>query len=603
MRAGRSVRRGSGGVGRSGRATVPWLAAGVVLVVLGVTAVVLAARSVARTDDRAGQRAFVTSSTNIVSRLRLALRHEDDFAVSAGAFLVSDPQLTNAEFNRWLRADQVLTRYPEIPGVARIVIVTAAQLPAYAARSEKSPVGTLAPNGSFFVTPPGQRPFYCFVDLSGSSPGATVYPAGLDYCATAGNAPKVLRARDSGQSAYEPYTLANKTVIAIQTPVYRGGVVPPTVTARRASFIGLAALSVVPSVIVDDARGDQRTIGVALQFNRGAKPVVFRNGPDLHGGYRQVTDLHNGWTVTTSAVAGDTGILAHGDSLVVLLGGLALALSVALLVLALVTGRARALRLVVNQTSELNSQAVRLRATVDELRSAQAVRDEFVASVSHELRSPLTSIRGYSELLQDEQLTEEQQRFLAVIEANSDRLLHLVEDLLLMTQIQSGGMDLQLRPIALDEVVDRATEAARPAAADRKIDVEVAVEPNMTTQGDPRRLGQALDNLVSNAIKYTPVGGHVAITMSHTPDSATIAVSDTGIGIPKEDADRMFDRFFRASNAVKSSVAGTGLGLAITRGIVEAHGGTISFDSVESVGSTFSVTLPRIDDSRLASAV
>jgi signal transduction histidine kinase len=190
-----------------------------------------------------------------------------------------------------------------------------------------------------------------------------------------------------------------------------------------------------------------------------------------------------------------------------------------------------------------------------------------------------------------------------VIEANSDRLLHLVEDLLLMTQIQSGGMDLQLRPIALDEVVDRATEAARPAAADRKIDVEVAVEPNMTTQGDPRRLGQALDNLVSNAIKYTPVGGHVAITMSHTPDSATIAVSDTGIGIPKEDADRMFDRFFRASNAVKSSVAGTGLGLAITRGIVEAHGGTISFDSVESVGSTFSVTLPRIDDSRLASAV
>jgi len=286
-----------------------------------------------------------------------------------------------------------------------------------------------------------------------------------------------------------------------------------------------------------------------------------------------------------------------------LLGGLALALSVALLVLALTTGRARALRLVVNQTSELNSQAVRLRATVDELRTAQAVRDEFVASVSHELRSPLTSIRGYSELLQDEGLTEEQQKFLAVIESNSDRLLHLVEDLLLMTQIQSGGMDLQLRPIALDEVVDRATEAARPAAADREIEVEVAIEPNMTTKGDPRRLGQALDNLVSNAIKYTPVGGHVAITMSHTPDSATIAITDTGIGIPEADRDRMFDRFFRASNAVRSSVAGTGLGLAITRGIVEAHGGTISFDSVESVGSTFSVTLPRVDDSGLASSV
>jgi len=131
-----------------------------------------------------------------------------------------------------------------------------------------------------------------------------------------------------------------------------------------------------------------------------------------------------------------------------------------------------------------------------------------------------------------------------------------------------------------------------PANLGKEIELEIDAEPGIATQGDPVRLGQVLDNLVSNAIKYTPNGGGVSITMTRTGETATIAVSDTGIGVPAEEQDQLFDRFFRTSNARTAGIEGTGLGLAITRRIVEAHGGTIGFESVEGTGTTFRLTLP-----------
>ena len=179
-----------------------------------------------------------------------------------------------------------------------------------------------------------------------------------------------------------------------------------------------------------------------------------------------------------------------------------------------------------------------------------------------------------------------------MIDRNSARLLSLVEDLLVMTQIQSGGLPLQLGEVILSDLIARSSEAAKPFAASKGIDLEIESEPGIATQGDQERLGQVLDNLVSNAIKYTPDGGDVTITMTHTADTATIAVTDTGIGIPKREQDQVFGRFFRTSNARGAGIEGTGLGLAITRGIIEAHGGTIGFDSIEGTGTTFLITLP-----------
>jgi signal transduction histidine kinase len=239
----------------------------------------------------------------------------------------------------------------------------------------------------------------------------------------------------------------------------------------------------------------------------------------------------------------------------------------------------------------------------EQLLTLARMKNEFLASVSHELRTPLTSIRGYAELLKEDGLPAEQRDYVEVIDRNAARLGGLVEDLLLMTQIQSGDLPLELDEVVLNDLIERSSEAAKPFAASKQIKLEVDNAPTLVAmRADGARLGQVLDNLVSNAIKYTHNGGGVSIRMTRTAEAATISVTDNGIGIPQEEQTQMFGRFFRTSNARQSGVEGSGLGLAITRGIVEAHGGTIGFESVEGVGSTFRLILPLVHDSGLASA-
>jgi signal transduction histidine kinase len=172
-----------------------------------------------------------------------------------------------------------------------------------------------------------------------------------------------------------------------------------------------------------------------------------------------------------------------------------------------------------------------------------------------------------------------------------------------MAQIQSGALPLELDEVVLNDLIESSSEAAKPFAASKQIELYVDTEPAIVaTRADGARLAQVLDNLVSNAIKYSHNGGGVWIRMTQTGQAATISVSDSGIGIPQNEQAQMFGRFFRTSNARQSGVEGSGLGLAITRGIVEAHGGTIGFESVEGVGSTFRLTLPLVHDAALASA-
>jgi len=240
-----------------------------------------------------------------------------------------------------------------------------------------------------------------------------------------------------------------------------------------------------------------------------------------------------------------------------------------------------------------NEQAEELRHVVVELKEAQRIQEEFIALVSHELRTPLTSIRGYTELLLEEGLTEDQQRdYLNVVDRNSERLLAVVDDLLLVEQIESGTIPLELGEVVLNDLIEQAEEAAKPLATSRNIGLEIVTDPGLVTSGDASRLGQVLDNLISNALKYTPEGGNVSLTTTRVGENAQIEVADSGIGIPEAEQDQMFDRFFRTSNARLAAIPGTGLGLVVTRGIVEGHGGTIGFESTEGVGTTFRVVIP-----------
>jgi signal transduction histidine kinase len=230
-------------------------------------------------------------------------------------------------------------------------------------------------------------------------------------------------------------------------------------------------------------------------------------------------------------------------------------------------------------------------------REVSKLKDEFVGLISHELRTPLSSILGYLELLRDDDehsLAPEQLAYLAVAERNANRLLRLVGDLLFTAQVESGRFPLDLQDVDLVPIVSAAVESVRPVADQAGVAMVAEVgELPVLVRGDMTRLGQAVDNLISNAVKFTPRGGSVTVELDATGSEARIVVNDTGLGIPEDELELLFGRFFRASTATRNAVPGVGLGLTITKAIVSAHGGTIEVASTEGEGTAFTITLPR----------
>jgi len=231
----------------------------------------------------------------------------------------------------------------------------------------------------------------------------------------------------------------------------------------------------------------------------------------------------------------------------------------------------------------------------ERLHELDRMKEDFVASVSHELRTPLTSIRGYLELLREGEageLSAEQQQFVSIVERNADRLLRLVGDLLFVAQVEAGKIALDAGSTHVEELVRQAVDAARPAATEKSIEIDLDLDGLGELHADRARLAQVLDNLISNALKFTPPGGHVAVRTSRHADVCVIEVSDDGMGISDEDQVRLFQRFFRTASATDQAIQGTGLGLAIVQAIVEAHDGVITVKSVEGEGTVFRVELP-----------
>jgi PAS domain S-box-containing protein len=221
------------------------------------------------------------------------------------------------------------------------------------------------------------------------------------------------------------------------------------------------------------------------------------------------------------------------------------------------------------------------------------LKDEFVTFVSHELRTPLTSILGYVELLisYGDGLTDEQRHFLATVQRNGDRLNRLIEDLLAYFRIEGGEVEMRRERLDVAALLTEAVESAGPAAVRKQLSLSTRVVDTAPVVGDEGRLAQVIDNLLSNAIKYTPEGGEIAVGL-HTDDGNVVfEVADTGVGIPEDERGRLFERFFRASTATERGIPGTGLGLAITKGLVEAHGGTIAAEPRDR-GTLFRVMLP-----------
>ncbi len=255
--------------------------------------------------------------------------------------------------------------------------------------------------------------------------------------------------------------------------------------------------------------------------------------------------------------------------------------------------RVRAVELL-DRAAELEEAARQLADQNNQLRELDHAKDEFVALVSHELRTPLTSIIGYLEMVleQDaEPLTTGQRQFLSTVSRNVERLATLVNELLFLVQADAGRLQLTLAEADINQLLTEATEAAQPAANAKQIELTLEAGLLAPAVCDRGRIAQLVDNLVSNAVKFTPQGGRVEVKAAQDGSAIALSVSDTGIGIPADELPRLFGRFFRASSATTNAIPGTGLGLAISQAIAEAHNSTITVQSTLAQGSTFRLRL------------
>ncbi|CAI8402421.1 MAG: Alkaline phosphatase synthesis sensor protein PhoR [Flavobacteriales bacterium UBA4585] len=235
---------------------------------------------------------------------------------------------------------------------------------------------------------------------------------------------------------------------------------------------------------------------------------------------------------------------------------------------------------------------------LEEYRSREQFRREYIGNISHELKTPIFSIQGYIHTLLDGALDDSKvvKKFLKRAAKSVDRMTELVKDLEAISKIESGLYEIQLRPVVLLNLIDDSMDTLESFITKQKAEVEVVWEVNKDVQVvcDSARMEQVLDNLIVNAIKYSPVGSSVLVVIREKNDSIYIDVRDHGFGIPEGDLGRVFERFYRVDKARTRNEGGSGLGLSIVKHIVEAHGQEIAVTSKERAGSVFSFSLAKM---------
>jgi hypothetical protein len=330
-----------------GRAGV-WALVAAVLVLAGALAAVLGARSVAGSDAQRARLAAHLTAADIASTLEQAIRHEEDLTASTSAFVADNPHATAAEFDRWVESMRAMQRYPELQNIGLVAFVEASQLPAFEARMARNPLrprGPLstAPAGPLQILPSGWRAHYCLAVAGLARDAASYLPAGLDYCELIKT---MITARDSGLAGYAPLAGVGATTLGVETPVYRGGATPPTVSARRHAFLGWLGERLKPSVVLARALAGHANVALVFRYDSRYSHVRFTSGtaspgmrgttvPLLVGREAGFDNAHEGWTVRSFSAEAASGVLGDRNALALLIGGGLLSALLGLLVLVL----------------------------------------------------------------------------------------------------------------------------------------------------------------------------------------------------------------------------------------------------------------------------
>ena len=329
-----------------------------VAITLGCAAgTVLGARLLKSNSDSKAHAAFRQSSIEVASTVQLAIQREQDLVVTAAGFFLQDPGASNANFHAWSTSVQALQRFPELVTWGEIRLVPEAKLGAFAAQFFSAAAG----GGAFKPIPAGSRPYYCLAAAVQDRVSQPAVPAGVDYCAES----SLIASRDTGKGIYTAVNLGEGTIMAVNAPFYRGGVVPATGPARRALFAGWIGVSFDPRIPLATALRGHPGTAVALRFHGAhssdtyaASSAVFRVGKRAADAQSATVNLNDGWTLQTFAAAAPDGVFADTSVVILLIGGMILSVLIGALVLVLGTGRSRALRLVDERTRELLYQAL-----------------------------------------------------------------------------------------------------------------------------------------------------------------------------------------------------------------------------------------------------
>jgi diguanylate cyclase (GGDEF)-like protein len=334
-----------------------WIAFAVVVLGVGFLGSFLGANNSAQNDVQQARQNLQTSTVEIASALNLAIQHEQDLAISAGAYMVENPNASESSFIRWVSNVDAFRRYPEILAIAEVDVVRPSQLTAFAARAAVNARESKAPSQTFTLIPAGRRPYYCLVDVEHARAGLQEIPIGLDLCDSSLGS-QLLQARDSGQPIYAPDTLGGPAALAVGTPLYRNGSHPNTLAARRAALIGFTGTEILPNRTLATALLGHSKDAVAFHYLRSGINVTYKSGVRPKNAMSASINLHNGWHVVAFTAAVTGGVFGESGSTLVFLGGILLSLLLALLIYVLGTSRSSAMQLVQERTDQLQHQAL-----------------------------------------------------------------------------------------------------------------------------------------------------------------------------------------------------------------------------------------------------
>lgn len=508
---------------------------------------------------------------------------------ATGLFAVNHAT-TRDDFRAYVQHLRIPERYPGIQGVGLSIRVGAGQLDKVVAdlRANEFPDFRVWPE-----TPP-RGEYHTVVTLEPLDE-RNRRAIGYDMHTSAPRREAMDRARDTGEPASTSrVVLVQETERArppgflIYVPVYNVPSVPTTVAARREQLYGFVyapfrARDLFGATVSQAARPEVRFVvfdGADLLYDSdagAAKRPRFTSDARFNVAGRV-------WTLRFASERTGFGAPFFAAAATAL-GGLTISVLLFALLYVQLRGRAHAERI-----------AERLRRSEADLQHANRAKDEFLATLSHELRTPMTAILGWSKLLADPLDEETRASAIDAIQKSSRAQAQLIDDLLDVSRITAGKLRIEPRPIELAPTVSAAVDAVTPVAESRG----VALRKNLPAEsfmihGDPSRVQQIVWNLLTNAVKFTPNGGSVGVALNRADGQAILTVTDTGQGIDPEFLPHVFERFRQADSSTTRSFTGLGLGLAIVRHLVELHGGSVSADS-EGIGrgATFTVRLPLI---------